>query len=275
MKGFIEPEPTGWKEHALAELEDDIGPGDPSAALLEATRCEWRIEAQAEGIAAAVGIAAWLLIGDDAVPLVNDGDALSPGTIVLEGEGRASEVLSRERTALNYLMLLSGTASLTRKYVQAVSHTSCRILDTRKTVPGMRRLQKYAVRCGGAKNHRFALYDGIMVKDNHIVAAGSVEAAIKRAKEARYLLRTEVEVTSLDMALRAHAAGADVLLLDNMSCEELKSVVIELGGKVPLEASGGVSLETVAKIAETGVDFVSVGALTHSAPALPFHLEVS
>lgn len=274
MRGFLQPEPTGWREHAAAELAADIGPGDATSPLLGDARCRWRIEAQAEGVLCGVGIAAWLLLGDEAAPELDDAHPVGPGTVVLRGEGLAREVLTVERTALNYLMFLSGTATLTRSFVHAVSHTKCKILDTRKTAPGMRLLQKYAVRCGGGNNHRTALYDGVMVKDNHIVAAGSVEAAVRAARQTHRLLRIEVECGSLDAASRAYQAGADILLLDNMGTEETKAVVEELGGKVPLEASGGVTLDTVASIAETGVDFVSVGALTHSAPSLPFHLEL-
>ncbi|MGE0002409.1 MAG: carboxylating nicotinate-nucleotide diphosphorylase [Fimbriimonadaceae bacterium] len=274
MNGFVEPEPSGWREHALAELNADIGPGDPSAGLLADLWCRWRIEAQSEGVLCGAGIAAWVMQGEGAEPTARDAETIAPGTVVLQGEGSAREVVSKERTALNYLMFLSGAATLTRRFVQAVSHTPCRILDTRKTAPGMRLLQKYAVRCGGGHNHRTALYDGVMVKDNHIAVAGSVDAAVRKARTARHLLRVEVECSTPEMAHQAFRAGADVLLLDNMALADMRSVVQDLGGKVQLEASGGVNLDTVAAIAETGVDFVSVGALTHSASALPFHLEV-
>jgi nicotinate-nucleotide pyrophosphorylase (carboxylating) len=171
-------------------------------------------------------------------------------------------------------MHLSGVATMTRKYVDAVRGTNAKILDTRKTIPGLRAAQKYAVRCGGGTNHRSGLFDGILIKDNHIRAAGGVAEAIRAIKQhAPHTLRIEIECSTVAQVDRAVSAGADIIMLDNMPIPEMRDAVGICGGHALLEASGGVSLETVKAIAETGVDFISVGAITHSAPALRMHLE--
>jgi len=274
MTGWLGQAPEGWERIALAALEEDLGHGDLSGASLpDGVQARWMIEAQADGVLCGAGIAAWIL-GEGAEILVQDGGAVGPGTRVLQGRSEAAWALSRERTALNFLMILSGTATLTRRFVQAVEGLDVRIVDTRKTIPGLRRLQKYAVRCGGGRSHRMGLFDAVMIKDNHIALAGSITEALRRARaEASHMTRIEVECESLDQAQEAHGAGADVLLLDNMSVEELAECRRALPAAV-LEASGGVSLETVRAIAESGVDIISVGALTHSAPALALHMEI-
>lgn len=269
--GFLSPEPAGWAAVADAALREDLGWGDVTAPAAGEADCRWEIEAQAEGVLCGAGIAAWLL-GTE--PLAQDGAAIQPGTTVAGGTSPAAWLLSRERTALNFLMLLSGTATLTAAFVRAVAHTGCQVVDTRKTVPGLRALQKYAVRCGGGKNHRFGLSDGVLVKDNHIAAAGSLAEAVRRVRAARFGMRIEVECATPAMVDEALALGVEVVMLDNMSLEEMAASVARHRGKAMFEASGGVSLDRVAAVAETGVDYVSVGALTHSAPALPFHLEV-
>lgn len=278
MNGWLDPAPRGWEEIARFALNEDLGDGDRTAACLPATaRIRWMIEAQSHGVACGVGLAAWILNAEEsfARAVITDGQAVTPGKRVLEGEGLASEVLARERTALNFLMLLSGVASLTARYVEAVGDPPATIVDTRKTIPGLRALQKYAVRCGGGSNHRFGLFDGILVKDNHIAAAGSIAKAVERAiSSASHLMRIEVECEDLGQVEEAVMAGADVILLDNMDPETMREATSKFGRQCLFEASGGVSLDTVGEIARSGVDVISVGALTHSAPSIPFHLEV-
>jgi nicotinate-nucleotide pyrophosphorylase (carboxylating) len=205
-----------------------------------------------------------------------DGDRIEPNVAVFRIEGRVRTLLTGERTALNFAQRLSGIATLTRKMSQAVAGTGCQLLDTRKTTPLWRSLEKEAVRHGGGRNHRFGLADGILIKDNHIAAAGSIKEAVRRAREgAPHTLRIEIEVESIGQLDEAIAAGADIVLLDNFTLDMLREAVAIGKGRVVLEASGGVSLETVRAIAETGVDFVSCGALTHSARAIDLTMEFS
>jgi nicotinate-nucleotide pyrophosphorylase (carboxylating) len=206
----------------------------------------------------------------------SDGDQIEPDVAVFRIEGRARALLTGERTALNFAQRLSGIATLTRKMSQAVAGTGCQLLDTRKTTPLWRNLEKEAVRHGGGRNHRFGLADGILIKDNHIAAAGSIKEAVRRTREsAPHTLRIEIEVESIRQLGEAVATGADIVLLDNFTLDMLREAV-EIGkGRVVLEASGGVRLETVRAIAETGVDFVSCGALTHSARAIDLTMEFS
>jgi nicotinate-nucleotide pyrophosphorylase (carboxylating) len=205
-----------------------------------------------------------------------DGERIEPNVAIFRLEGRARSLLTGERTALNFAQRLSGIATLTRKMSHAVAGTGCQLLDTRKTTPLWRSLEKEAVRHGGGRNHRFGLADGILVKDNHIAAAGGIKEAVRRAREgAPHTLRIEIEVENVGQFAEAVAAGADIVLLDNFTLDMLKEAV-EIGkGRVLLEASGGVSLETVRAIAQTGVDFVSCGALTHSARAIDLTMEFS
>lgn len=204
-----------------------------------------------------------------------DGDDAAPGAVLAEVEAGARALLSAERTALNLLGRLSGVATLTRSYVRAVAGTAARIADTRKTTPGLRALEKHAVLCGGGLNHRFGLDDAILIKDNHIaVCGGDVAEAVRRARAfAGHLMKVEVEVDGLDQLEAALAEAPDVVMLDNFSLGDLRRAVALTSGRAVLEASGGVSLETVRAIAETGVDVISVGALTHSAPALDVGLD--
>ncbi|MGZ8362594.1 MAG: carboxylating nicotinate-nucleotide diphosphorylase [Caulobacteraceae bacterium] len=209
-------------------------------------------------------------------PLVHDGDEIVPGAPLARVEGAARAVLSAERVALNLMQRLSGTATLTAAYVKAVEGTGARITDTRKTTPGLRALEKYAVRCGGGVNHRFGLYDAILIKDNHIAACGGVRAAVEAARAAAgHLVRVEVEVDTLTQLDEALAARPDVIMLDNFALPDLRNAVARAKGRATLEASGGVTLETVRAIAEIGVDVISVGALTHSAPALDIGLDAA
>lgn len=205
---------------------------------------------------------------------VNDGDVVVPKQRIATASGSSRSLLSAERVALNYLGRLSGIASLTAKYVAEISHTKAQIVDTRKTTPGLRAFEKYAVRCGGGMNHRFGLDDAVMIKDNHIVAAGGVLSALRAAKKAvGHLVKIEIEVDRLEQLELVIAEGADVVLLDNMSLENLRTAVKMVGDKMRCEASGGVNLSTVKAIAETGVDIISVGALTHSAKVLDIGLD--
>ena len=205
----------------------------------------------------------------------SDGDALERGGVLMRLEGKARAMLAAERSALNTLQHLSGIATLTRRYVEAIAGTGATLLDTRKTIPGLRVLDKYAARMGGAHNHRMRLDDGVLIKDNHVAACGGVAEAVKRAKVANTGLEIQVEVDRIDQIEPALAAGADRLLLDNMPIEMLRQAVALVDRRVALEASGGVTLETIRAIAETGVDFISVGRITQSAPAVDIGLDYS
>jgi nicotinate-nucleotide pyrophosphorylase (carboxylating) len=203
-----------------------------------------------------------------------DGDVVDAATVVARVSGSERAILTGERVALNFLGRLSGIATLTRRYVQAIDGTGAAVLDTRKTTPGIRALEKYAVVSGGGRNHRFGLDDAVLVKDNHLRAAGSLAAAVELVRAATDL-PVEVECDTLDQVREALEAGVDAILLDNMSLEQLRQAVALAGGRARLEASGGVSLDTIRPIAETGVDEISVGALTHSARALDVSLELT
>ena len=208
--------------------------------------------------------------------LVEDGAAVAAGEALARVEANARALLAAERVALNLLGRLSGVATLTRAYVEAVAGTGAAIVDTRKTTPGLRALEKYAVRCGGGTNHRFGLDDAVLIKDNHIAACGSVGEAVRRARAAAgHLVKIEVEVDGLDQLEEALKYGPDVVMLDNFALSDLVEAVRRTGGRAVLEASGGVSLETVRGIAETGVDVISVGALTHSVNVLDIGLDAA
>ena len=204
---------------------------------------------------------------------VADGDFVSAGTTLLRLEGNARAMLAAERSALNTLQHLSGIATLTRRYVDAIGAGRAKLLDTRKTLPGLRILEKYAARMGGAQNHRLRMDDGLLIKDNHVAVAGGVGPAVRLAKAATTGLQIQVEVDRLDQIEDALTAGADRLLLDNMTPDVLRQAVGIVAGRVPLEASGGVNLDTIGAIAATGVDFVSVGRITQSAPAVDIGLD--
>jgi nicotinate-nucleotide pyrophosphorylase (carboxylating) len=270
-------------ELAIAE---DIGPGDAtSQAVLPADLVlHGRIVAKDAGVVAGLPVAEAVFSRVDPTlrftPHVPDGASVAPGDRVADVVGPGRAILAAERIALNFLQQLSGIATLTRAFVHAVAGTQATILDTRKTHPGYRVLEKYAVRMGGGHNHRMSLNDMLLVKDNHIEAAGSLTAAVERARAAHPDLPAEVEVKDLDelrQALALDVAGClpDRIMLDNMDLDHMRAAVRLAAGRVPLEASGGVNLERVAAIAATGVDYISVGALTHSAPALDLSLLVS
>lgn len=200
---------------------------------------------------------------------VSDGERATAGTIMATVQGEASQLLMGERVALNLLQRMCGIATLTSNFVEAVSGTKARIVDTRKTTPGLRQLEKYAVRVGGGINHRTGLYDGVLIKENHIMAAGGISEAIRRARAyIPHTLKIEIETETLTQVDEALAAGADIIMLDNMSLDEMRAAVVTIGGRAQVEASGGVNLDRVRSIAETGVDIISVGALTHSPRAM-------
>jgi nicotinate-nucleotide pyrophosphorylase (carboxylating) len=263
-----------------ASLAEDLGSGDVTT---DAT-----VDEAATGTAVLVTRAPGVIAGLDAVEavfraldpdveverLAEDGDVLHGAAPVVRVNGSLRAILTGERTALNLLGRLSGIATATRRYVDAVEGTGVAILDTRKTTPGLRALEKQAVAAGGGRNHRFGLDDGVLVKDNHLAAMGSIRSAVERLRTVTDLA-IEVECDTLEQLQDALAVGADAILLDNMSLEELRRAVAVTDGRARLEASGGVTLETVRAIAETGVDEISVGALTHSAPALDVSLELT
>ncbi len=262
-----------------ATLAEDLGPGGDitsEAVIPEEARFRGVMDSRDGIVVAGLGIAEafFRALDPDAriEPLVSDGDAVSPGTDLMRIEGKARALLTAERSALNTVQHLSGIATLTRRYVDAIAGTGAVLLDTRKTIPGLRRLEKYATRMGGAQNHRMGLWDAAMIKDNHVAVAGSVGEAARRATSAG-IERIIVEVDGLDQIEPALAAGATHLLLDNMDPDTLRSAVGLVGGRVPTEASGGVTLETIRARAETGVTYISVGRITQSAPAADIGLD--
>ena len=266
-----------------AALAEDLGrAGDLTAqACIDAdARLEATFGVRRKGVVAGLACARLAVLAMDPAArfetVAKDGDAVAPGTVLARVSANARALLSAERTALNLLGRLSGVATLTSAYVTAVAGTGARIVDTRKTTPGLRALEKYAVRCGGGVNHRFGLDDAILIKDNHVAACGGVGEAVRRARAAAgHLTMVEVEVDSLDQLAEALEAGPDVIMLDNFSLADLRQAVATTAGRVTLEASGGVDLTTVRAIAETGVQVISVGALTHSAPVLDIGLDAS
>ena len=264
-------------------LAEDIGEGDVTSQCVLSPDAILRGEfvAKAEGVLAGLAVArAAFELTDPSVtftPLAEDGARVVCGQRLAIVVGPGVSILSAERTALNFLQRMSGIATLTRRYVDAVAGSRAVILDTRKTVPGLRVFDKWAVRLGGGHNHRLGLYDMVLIKDNHIAAAGGITVAVQRVRAgAARRLPIEVEVKTLVELEEALAIEPKLsrIMLDNMSLEEMQQAVAMTAGRVPLEASGGVTLETVAAIAATGVDYISVGALTHSAPALDISLEV-
>ena len=263
-------------------LKEDIGSGDLTTRLLfpKTIKAEAAIQVKQEAILAGLTVAEAVFKKVDPKlkfkSLARDGDRVKAGTIVarLEGDGRS--LLKGERVALNFLQHLSGIATLTARFVEAVRGTKATILDTRKTTPGLRNLEKYAVRTGGGRNHRMNLSDGILIKDTHLALAGSLKAAVERAKKnASRGFKVEAETTNRTELEEALAAKADIILLDNMSIPQLKEAVLLINGQALTEVSGGVNLNNVREIASTGVDFISIGALTHSAPAVDLSMDIT
>ena len=274
--------PADLDAQVSAALREDVGRGDVTAALVPP---EQRVRGQIVSREAAIlcgqpWVEACFRQLDPQIRLtwhLPEGATLAPGARVCTVEGAARGVLTGERTALNFLQLLSGTATAAHRFAQAVAGTGCTVLDTRKTLPGLRNAQKYAVRCGGAANHRMGLYDMVLIKENHILAAGSIGAAVGAARRLAAGVRIEVEVESLEELEQAFAAAPDIVMLDEFSLEDMREAVARnraRGRPVQLEASGSVSLESIAEIAATGVDFISVGALTKHVRAVDLSMRL-
>jgi nicotinate-nucleotide pyrophosphorylase (carboxylating) len=262
-------------------LAEDVGTGDlTSRFFIPETHCS-KARILAKQIAVVAGIdparSAFLQVDPDLATeiVAPDGDQVGPGDTILRICGRTRSILTGERVALNFLQRLSGVATLTRAFVDAVQGTGARILDTRKTTPGLRRLEKQAVVSGGGTNHRLGLFDAVLVKDNHLLAQTELEGAIQSLKSEHPDVLVELEADTLDQVRQfVEIPGIDVILLDNMTPDQIRACVSLRRSNLKFEASGGVNLETVRSIAETGVDFISVGQLTHSAPAVDFSLEL-
>ena len=275
-----QPDPADIKAAVDTALAEDLGTGDiTTGAVIPAdTRINLVMVTRQDIVVAGLPVALEVfnrLAPDADIALeVEDGARIKAGTVMARLEGPAAGLLSGERAALNILQILSGIATLTRAYVDRIEGTGVVLLDTRKTVPGLRGLSKYATALGGATNHRMRLDDGVLIKDNHIAVAGSVREAIRRAKAAG-LEGVQVECDTIDQVKEAIEAGADRLLLDNMAPDLLRQAVTVADGRVPLEASGGVTLETIRAIAETGVDTISAGAITMAAPAVDIGLDLA
>ena len=264
---------TVINENVRSALKEDIGKGDITSNLIDDTTqlnaCvitrEFAVVSGQQWVNAVYAVIDKKIIIDWRV---KDGDLVDPNQVLFTISGPARSILTGERTALNFLQCLSATATTTHRYVQCISHTKCRILDTRKTIPGLRLAQKYAVTCGGGENHRMGLYDAFLIKENHIAACGSITEAVKRAKSSLNKCPIEVEVENLDELDQAQNAGASIIMLDNFSLDLMKQAVQQRSGNVKLEASGNVSLDNIGAVAETGVDFISVGALTKNIYAI-------
>ncbi len=266
---------------AAAALTEDLAGGvdvTTASTVPPAERGRADLVARTPGVVAGLAVAEtvfWLVSTDvQGVALVADGDRVAAGQPLLTVSGPIGPILTAERTALNLLCHLSGVATLTRRWVDAVAGTRAQIRDTRKTLPGLRALEKYAVRCGGGVNHRMSLSDAALIKDNHVAAAGSVGAAFAAVRAAAPGLPLEVECDTLDQVAEALAAGADLILLDNFGVPALAQAVALADGRALLEASGGLTLASARAVAETGVDYLAVGALTHSAPAMDIGLDI-
>ena len=270
MSAALPPDISVTVSRALAE---DIGDGDLTAALIPAgARARGRVITREPAVLCGT---AWFdevfRQVDDAIAIqweASDGDAVKKDQVLCRMEGPARGLLTAERSALNFLQTLSGTATLTRRYAETVKGTRATIRDTRKTLPGLRSAQKYAVRCGGAYNLRMGLFDGILIKENHIMAAGSIAAAVQAARAGGAQVPVEVEVETLEQLREALAAGIDILLLDNFDLAGMREAVAITAGRAKLEASGGIDLEAVRQVAETGVDYISVGSITKHVQAV-------
>ena len=263
-------------------LQEDIGPGDITTDRLvdRDQRGRGSIIAKEDLIIAGLEIARQVFTALDPEiewqPRCTDGDALVPGDIVLAVKGRLRALLKGERTALNFLQRLSGIATHVRHFVDALGDSPVRLVDTRKTTPGWRVLEKYAVRIGGAENHRTGLFDGVLIKDNHIVAAGGVTEAVTRAqRQTSHLVKIEVETADMDQVREALSCGVDVIMLDNMGLEEISDAVREIAGRALVEVSGGVQLKDLRALAATGVDIISIGALTHGARCVDLSMRLA
>jgi nicotinate-nucleotide pyrophosphorylase (carboxylating) len=266
----------------LAMLREDIGSGDITAAatIPANARASAQYRSKEALIVAGIPVVQEMVkLADPQLEfkaLSSDGTSIEARTAIAELRGSARSILTVERTTLNLLQRMCGIATLTRQYVDRIAGTRARIIDTRKTAPGLRVLDKYAVTCGGATNHRMGLSDGVLIKNNHLAFHSSIKDAMQETRRhLGHLVKVEVEVRNLDELKVAIEAGADVVLLDNFTADETRKAVEITRGRIPLESSGGITLETVRSFAETGVDYISVGALTHSVPAVDIHLRVT
>lgn len=275
-------DPTG-RELIRAALSEDLGRGDVTtdSVVPEGARCEAVLIVHANGVIAGLDVAAAVFAERDPLtrfePVVADGCRVEPGDVVARITGRTRSIISAERVALNFLQHLSGVASATAGFVDALGGSPTRLLDTRKTTPGMRSLEKQAVVLGGGTNHRMGLWDMALIKDNHIAAAGSIAGAVEAVRRAHPDVRIEVEVTGAAELAEALGAGADRVMLDNMALDEMRSAIAEAGehpSRPEVEISGGVTRETLGELGSLGADFISVGAITHSAGALDISLEI-
>lgn len=263
----------------LDALREDVSEEDitTNSTISEASQSKVDLLAKEDGILAGLQVfkRVFDLLGQVDVELYKkDGDAVKTGETIGVLTGNTRKLLTGERTALNFLRIMSGIATLTNKYVQKLEGTKAKLLDTRKTTPNLRILEKYSVKVGGGTNHRFNLSDGVLLKDNHISAAGGIKKAVERAREnVSFVRKIEVEVESMDMVMEALEAKADIIMLDNMKPEEMKKAVEVIGGRALTEASGNVVLETIRTVAETGVDYISVGALTHAYSSLDLSMK--
>lgn len=273
--------PSDYAEIVRRALQEDVGSGDITTLLTVPVEAQARavMLARQDGVVAGLPVAQEVFRQVDPAlrfrVLLAEGAPFRNGDLLCEITGRAQSILTGERVALNFVQRLSGIATRTSRFVALVQGTRARIVDTRKTTPGLRSLEKYAVRAGGGFNHRAGLYDAILIKDNHIRACGSVTAAVQAAARAPHTMTITVECTTLEQVDEALLAGAQILLLDNMDLPTLRQAVERVAGRAMTEASGGVSEQTVAAIAQTGVDIISVGALTHSAPSVDISLELT
>ncbi len=263
-------------------LEEDIGPGDITTAHL--------IKPDQQGHAHIIAKEPLVLAGLDIacrvfkslnpniqfIPLASDGDEIAAAARIVKVTGGMQTLLTGERTALNFLQRLSGIATMVREYVQVVAMHNIQLVDTRKTTPGWRVLEKYAVRIGGAANHRMGLYDGVLIKDNHIAACGGIAVAVRTARKAvSHLVKIEVETSDLDQVQQALDAGADVIMLDNMNFEQIKAAMAKIAGRALVEVSGGIRKDQLVALAQTGVDMLSIGALTHSACSVDMSMQIT
>ena len=269
------------KEIISLALKEDLGSGDitTDAIIKKQSKAKAKLIAKEEFVLAGLPIfkAVFKQLSNEVLfeDFYKEGDIVRNRDVICYVSGPISAILKAERTALNFLQRMSGIATAVRSFVKKISHTKVKILDTRKTAPGMRLLDKYAVRVGGGFNHRFGLFDGILIKDNHIAAVGSIKKAIQYVKAiAPHTLKIEVEVETLDQLKEAIDSGADIVLLDNMGLDEIKQAVQIAKGKVLIEVSGGIRLDNVEEIAATGVDFISVGEITHSVRGVDISLEL-
>lgn len=272
----------GLNELIARALEEDIGHGDLTTGSLipDEMQASGIFVAKSAGILAGINVSravySYLETGSTFETFKSDGDILAAGDVIARVTGKAATLLTGERVALNFLQRLSGIASKTRHMVDLIKYLPAELVDTRKTTPGLRVLEKYAVTVGGARNHRFGLYDGVMIKDNHIKAVGSITQAVSAARQKiPHTIKIEVEVENLEQLEEALQARADIILLDNMDIEQMKKAVELTAGRALLEASGGINEDTLVEVARTGVDFISSGALTHSAVSLDISFDLT